>query len=88
MIQVGLSGEVRFRDYLVTLALGWGVGTFSNMPWYRNLFGIIRQGALGIVRYGVIFCGFFVSIQCANTLTLQRGWSVPKQKKRPVARPR
>jgi len=72
MFQLSGSIECRIRDTIVTVALGWGVATFPNLPWYKNLFGIIRQGALGIARYGFIFGGFFVTVQGCDLATVTR----------------
>ncbi len=63
MFQIGISLEVHARGGVVTSSVGWGLSTFTGLPWYRNLFGVIAQGAVGIRRFGLIAFGFFTTIQ-------------------------
>lgn len=71
MIQLSLAAEMNIGGRAGTLAVGWGLNTFANVPWYGNLFGIVRQGATGIRRYGLIVLGFFVTFQYADIPLIQ-----------------
>lgn len=62
MFQIGLAVEVQLAGGVGTLTAGWGLATFAG-PWWRNLFGVVYQGAPGVRRYGVVLAGFFVTLQ-------------------------
>ena len=63
MIQIGFAVEARVTNSIATISIGWGLATYANRPWYRNLFGIVRQGAVGVRRYGIVVFGFFLTGQ-------------------------
>jgi len=63
MIQIGFAVEARVSDSIATFSVGWGLATYANRPWYQNLFGLVRQGAVGVRRYGIVALGFFVTAQ-------------------------
>ena len=85
MFQVSAAVEAQVRGKIVTVAFGWGLATFADLPWYRNLFGIIAQGAPGVRRFGLLALGFFITAQFVDIdgarkallgAQLQRGSSV------------
>lgn len=66
MIQIGIALEAQVNGAVTTLSAGWGLATYANRPWYMNLFGLVRQGAVGVRRYGVVVLGFFLTGQFVN----------------------
>jgi hypothetical protein len=66
MIQIGIALEGQAAGNVATLSAGWGLATYANRPWYMNLFGLVRQGNVGIRRYGVVAFGFFLTLQFVN----------------------
>lgn len=69
MFQFGVSFEVQLGGGIGNFMVGWGLGTFANRPWHQNLFGVVRQGAPGVRRYGVIVLGLFVTMQFVDIAT-------------------
>ena len=72
MIQFSGAAEGRINDKIVTVAAGWGIGNFSETPWYLNLIGAVSQIAPGIRRYGLVLIGFFVTIQFCDVAAVQK----------------
>lgn len=82
MIQISAALEANISGKAVTVTGGWGLNTFANVPWWGNLFGIIRQGAVGIRRYGLIVLGFFITAQYCDIAAVQASLMRPSPLKR------
>jgi len=66
MIQLGVALEGQANGGVATLTVGWGLALFANEPWYRQMFAIIAQGAVGVRRFGVVLFGFFITLQLVD----------------------